>query len=114
MQIHSQIKQKQKKRLGRISHIKESVKTDSLNAPQTAIPDKHHHKNHCTHTVPQSPHVAVVTLIVVVSTAFSCSLPCAAHTHFTQIPLRARKTTFPKHLVVNYEDKKVPQLHVSC
>lgn len=50
---------------------------------------------------PQCPHVTIVTLIVVVSTAFSGSLPNASQTHFTQIPLRAGETAFPKQLVVH-------------
>lgn len=52
--------------------------------------------------IPQSPHVAIETLIVVVSTAFGGGLPGASHAHFTQIPLGARKTAFPKHLVVHW------------
>lgn len=52
-------------------------------------------------SIPQSSHVTIVTLIVVISAAFGCRLPCAPQTHFTQIPLRARKTSFPKHIAVH-------------
>lgn len=52
-------------------------------------------------SLPQCPHVTIVTLIVVVGAAFCGSLSSASQTHFTQIPPRAGQTALPKHLIVH-------------
>lgn len=52
--------------------------------------------------IPQSSHVAIVELIVVVSAASGRSLLGASHTHFAQITLRARQAAFPEDLAVDW------------
>lgn len=56
--------------------------------------------------IPQSSHVAIVELIVVVSAASGRRLLGASHTHFAQVALRTRQAAFPEHLAVRWNSSR--------
>lgn len=60
----------------------------------------------CSADIPQSSHVAIVELVVVVSAASGRSLLRASHAHFAQIALRTRQAAFPEDLAVHWNSRQ--------